>query len=303
MAEEVKPKISGEYKAIDADYRRKVALVNARPKIETASLVLWAGFDIGLILAFVFGILFYVVSGSFTELRTSASIFANVPTTHTDVMRRAPAPLLLEDAKSASVVSGKYDLFASAENPNAEWYATFDYSFVYDGGETELMSGFMNPGDRRLLAAINLPLERRPASLRLVVQNQVWHRVDRHAIASTANFLAERSNITVEKATYTKDVTVGTEQIAQSAITLTNRTAYAYWSPEFLVKLMRGSTVVSLTKITIPEFQSGETRTAEVRWFGEVPPSGTIVLEPLLFYFDRSVYMNPDDETGLDVRR
>lgn len=303
MVEEVKTKISSEYRAIDADYRRKVAIVNARPKLARAGVIFWAGLDSLLLLIFVFGVVMYLVSGSFAESRTTAGLLANVAATHTDVIKAAPTVLQIEDAKSASVTSGKYDVFAAVRNPNSEWYATFDYVFVYEGGQTEVMSGFMNPDDYRLLSAINLPFERRPTSLRLVISNQVWHRVDRHVIADTDIFLAEHANITVEQATYTKDVTLGSEQIARSAITLSNRTAYAYWNPEFLVKLMRGSTVVSLTRISVPEFKSGETRVVEVRWLGEVPPSGTVVLEPLVFYFDPAVYMDPNDETGLDVRR
>lgn len=303
MAKEEVPKLSGEYRAVDAQYRRQVAVVNARPKLEMGAFVFWALADGVMILAFILGVLFYVVSGSFADSRSSSSIFANVQSTHASVIRAAPTALDLQEAKTASVMAGKYDLFATVENRNAEWYATFDYVFVYDGGQTEPISGFVNPGDKRLLAAINLPLERRPSGLRLVTSNLVWHRVDRHAIANTAAFLTEHSGIAVDEATYAKDLTVGAEQLARSTITLNNQTAYAYWNPEFLVKLMRGSTVVSVTKISLPEFKAGERRTTEVRWFGEVPPSGTISVEPLIFYFDPAVYMNPGDETGQDVRR
>jgi hypothetical protein len=307
MAEEVKPvqapKVSGEYRAIDSRYRRDVALVNARPKLETAALVLWAALDIALILTFVFGVLFYIVSGAFRDARTSASILNNVAASHAGVVREAPDGLDIQEAKSASVTSGKYDLYVTVENFNDDWYTTFDYVFEYDGGVTEIYQGFLNPNEKRLLTAINISAERRPSGIRVSLQNQVWHRVDKHAIPNTAQFLSDRSNITVDLASYSKDVVVGEEQLGRSTIVLTNRTAYSYWSPEFLVKLMRGSTVVSLTKIVVPEFTSNETRELEVRWFGEVPPSGTISIEPLIFYFDDGVYMDPDDEKGRDVRR
>lgn len=303
MAKEEPTKLSGEYRAVDAEYRRKVAVINARPKLETGAFVFWGALDAAMLLIFVVGVLVYIVSGSFNDARISASILDNVNASHAGVVRAAPEGLALQDAKSASVTAGKYDLFAAVDNPNDEWYATFDYQFVFDGGESGVVSGFVNPGDKRLLSDINVSLDRRPTGLRVVTTNIVWSRVDRHAIPNTDDFLAERIGITLDEATYTKDLTVGAEQVARSTLTFTNQTAYAYWNPEFLVKLMRGSSVVSLSKVAVPELQSGEKRTVEVRWFGEVPPSGTIAVEPQIFYFDESVYMQPGDEPGQDVRR
>ena len=307
MAKEDKPvaqpKISAEYHAIDADYRRKVALVNARPKLELGALGVWLAFDVLMLLVLLFGVVLYIVAGSFVDARMSASILDNVASSQAGVTRAAPAPLDVSDAKSASVVAAKYDFYATIENFNQDWYATFDYVFTYDGGVTVAQPGFVNPAEKRTLAAINESLERRPASVQMTLENFVWHRVDRHAIPDTAQFLTDHANITVDESTYSKDVTLGEDQFGRSSITLTNRTAYAYWEPEFLVKLMRGSTIVSLTKVTVPEFLANETRQVEVRWFGEVPPSGNMSIEPIIPYFESGVYMNPDDETGLDVRR
>ncbi len=302
-AQQVQPKISGEYRAIDSRYRRDVAVVNVRPKLEAAVFGLWAVIDVILMVVFVFGVLLYIVSGAFRDARMSASILDNVSASHAGVMRAAPVGLDIHDAKSSSVSSGKYDLYATVENFNPDWYVTFDYVFVYAGGVTEIYSGFLNPNETRLIAAINENLERRPSGLRLSLQNQVWHRVDGHRVESTAQYLADRANITLDLATYSKDLILGDDQIGRSTLVLTNRTAYAYWNAEFLVKLMRSTSVISLTKISVPEFMSNQTRQFEVRWFGEVPPSASVSVEPLIFYFDQGVYMNPDDENGLDVRR
>lgn len=303
MAEEDKQKLTGEYRAIDSRYRRDVALLEARPKLEAAVLALWGVVDVVCVSAFVLGVVFYIVNGNFVDARQSASILNNVETARANVLRTAPVGLAVQDARAVSVTSGRYDLFVEAENPNPEWYVAFDYYFVYDGGQTGVEHGFLNPGDERFVAAINVPLERRPSGLQMVMSNYVWQRVDRHTIANTERFMAEHENITVESATYTKDLTVGSEQVATSKIVLENRTPFSYWNPAFVVKLMRGSTVVSLTKVTVPKFLANETRTVDVRWFGEVPPSGTLSVEPEIFYFDPTIYMSPGDEMGADVRR
>lgn len=296
-------KLAGEYRAIDSRYRRNVAIVTAKPKLEIAALVFWGAIDIALMIVFVYGVLMYIVSGAFVDARFSASILDNVSSSHAGVVRGAPVGLDVQDPKSASVAAGKYDLFVTVENFNDDWYTTFDYVFEYDGGVTEVYHGFLNPHEKRLVAAMNVASDRRPSGVRVNFQNQVWHRVDKHAIPDPGQYISERSNITVDQATYVKDIAVGEDQFGTSTLVLTNHSAYSYWNPEFLVKLMRGSTVVSLTKVSVPQFMANETRQLEVRWFGEVPPSGTVSLEPMIFYFDQGVYMDPDGENGRDVRR
>jgi hypothetical protein len=250
------------------------------------------------------GVFFYLVSGAFIDVRLAASIGQNISGLHQITERVQPLGLDISNTRQISVSSGRYDFFTQIENLNDEWYATFDYAYVYNGGTTELYSGFVQPNESRFLPALNLETESRPNNVQLKLDNFVWHRVDKHKISDTAQFISERSNITVDQATYTKDIVVGDEQLGRSLLTLTNHSAYAYWNPEFLIKLQRADkSLVSLTKMSIPEFQSNQTRTVEVRWFGQVPPSGTISVEPMIFYFDDRVYMNPDDETGLDVRR
>lgn len=266
--------------------------------------VFWTIVDVSLLFVLLIGVFFYLVSGAFIDVRLAASLGQNASITHALVNRVAPVGLAVGSARQISVVSGKYDFFTEIENVNDNWYATFDYSYTYTGGITETYQGFINPNETRLLPALNQTVVTRPSGLQLSIQDLVWHRVDKHVVADTAQFLAEHANITVDKATYSKDVVVGEEQFGRSTITLTNHTAYAYWSPEFLVKLTRADkSLVSLTKISVPEFQANETREVEVRWFGQVPPSGSISIEPMIFYFDPRVYMNPDDEIGPDVRR
>ncbi len=295
--------LSGQYQSIDSKYKRNVALVTARPKLESAVLVAWGMLDVFLLGVFVFGVVTYIVSGSFADKRLSASLFTNTAAIANGVTRQAPQGLLVDDARVASVMPGKYDLYTTIENPSADWYVTFDYAFVYAGGVTAELPGSLNPGEQRTLAAINTAIESQPRTVKATLSNLVWHRVDKHVVPDPAQFIEDHSNITVEGATYSLDVAIGTEQIARSTITLQNRTPYSYWEPEFLVKLMRGNTVVSLTKVTVPRFVSGETRSVEVRWFGAVPPSASLAVEPAVPYFDPQVYMNPGDESGPDVRR
>ncbi len=294
--EEKNNRLKGEYKNIEGWFKRQLAISQARPKVEQAFFAVWAIFDVILLIVFGWATMTYLSNGSFVDARQSATVLYNVDATGAGASRSAPTPVGFGEAKSASVASGKYDLYSDISNFNDDWYATFDYVFEFGGGVSDIQPGFLNPSETRTLAAINVLANSRPTSLRLRLDNFVWHRVDQHQVKNIQTYLDERTNITLEEATYTKDITVGSDELARSLLTIKNRTAYAYWAPEFLVKLMRGSTVVSITTVTVPEFDAGETRQVEVHWFGAVPETANLSLEPMIPFFDQSVYMNPSSE-------
>ena len=62
-------KLTSEYKAIDSRFRRDVAIVTARPKLEIAFFVAWMVVDVLIILTFIFGVIFYIISGAFEDAR------------------------------------------------------------------------------------------------------------------------------------------------------------------------------------------------------------------------------------------
>jgi hypothetical protein len=207
-----------------------------------------------------------------------------------------PTPLLIDTVKTASVQSGHQDIFAEVTNYNQDWYATFDYSFSYSGGQSESYSGFINPNTTQTLSAVNLEIANRPSGLSLSLANLTWHHIDQRLIPDIAAFLDERDNITVEVPTYATDISLGKENLARASFTLTNRTAYSYWEPVFLVKLSRGSSIIALTTVSVPEFKAGESRPVEVRWFGSLPATASVAVEPLIPYFDDRIYMRPSSE-------
>ena len=294
--EEKNNRLKAEYRSIESWFQRQLAISLARPMIEQAFFIAWAILDGLLIVIFAWVVMAYLSNGSFIDARQSASVLYNVEATGRSADRGAPVPLAVGEAKVSSVEAGKYDIYAEVVNYNPDWYATFDYVFEFGGGVSERVPGFINPDETRLLAAIHTEADSRPTSVSLRLDNFVWSRVDKHTIGNVAEFLEDRNNITLDDATYSKDITVGSDELARTQLTLTNRTAYAYWEPEFLVKLMRGNTIVSLTRVTVPEFKAQETRVVDIRWLGAVPETASIAVEPVIPFFDPEAYMKPSGE-------
>lgn len=285
--------LSAEYRAIEQQYRRDVTMVESRPFLEHAAFFLWLLIDAALLAFFVYTVLLYIVSDSFSDARSLATLVANVPVLHEIVVESSPADLLLSPAKVITSSASGADLGADIENPNADWYATFTYSFKYSTGESTAALGFINPLEKRTLLALAVASTGTVPSAELSVTDLVWHRVDRHAVADVASWLAERNSFSTSGITYSNDIDPTAATLGLTDFTLTNATAYSYWEPKFIVFLEHSGVRAAVTEITVPRFLSGEARQIHVRWVDKIPVSATLVVTPEINYFDETIYMRP----------
>lgn len=295
-------KQGGEFANVERDYHRSVRVVGLRPKLLHAAFFAWALLDAALIIFFLVNVVAYVVSGSFAELRDIATIGQNAGALHDVSLARAAKPMLLGEVHVLARDTGSYDMYAEVENPNAEWYATFDYYFTAGTVHTARTEGSLMPSESRYLLGLNAASDKRPTGADLVVENFVWHRVDRHAIANTAEFLAARSNFVVDASSYSVDVELKDKSIGRSLVTLRNASAYSYGEPAFVVLLKRSGVVVGVNQVTLSNYYTSETREVNVHWFGAVPTSGSVEVVPVINYFDESMYLDPPGEISEDLR-
>ncbi len=292
MAEEAKNTapvnpLSREYQQIEQQYRRDVTLVGARPLLSNLAFLLWLLVDAAMIGFFAYVVVGYVVSDSFTDKRSEAALANNVSSIHATTLATTPQNLLLSSARKISNNATTEDVGADVENPNKDWYATFTYSFSSAGTPID---GFINPLEKRTLLGLALPLA---ASPEFSLSNLTWHRVDRHSVPDTASWLALRNSFAVSGIVYSNDIDPTAAQLGRTDFTLTNSSAYSYWSPKFIVMLQTGTNPVAVTEITVPRFLAGEARQINVRWVDKIPTSATMVVVPEINYFDSSIYMEP----------
>jgi hypothetical protein len=288
--------LAGEYKAIEGAYRRDVTILEARPKVEQAAFILWGMVDAILLIIFVIAVPVYIVSGSFTDSRQAASILANSANRHALVLAQAPESLDVGTARAIAGDTGTSDFVADATNPNANWYVTFSYTFSYDGGETEPVQSFLNPGESRPLIALHVETTGTAKSSQIILRDIAWHRVNRHDIPDTAAFLAERNDFPVSNIVSAADIVIERSTVARTDFTVQNRTAYSYWEPKFIILLVRGGNTVAIQEVTANEFMAAETRNMSVRWFQTVPAGANVKIVPAINFFDTGVYMNPSGE-------
>jgi hypothetical protein len=206
---------------------------------------------------------------------------------------------------SAKVVQGtptSYDFFATVKNPNADWYATFTYSFSAGSILSRTEEGFVMPGESAYLLSLGVKADSRPSSPSISIENLVWHRVNHHDAPDVSAWLENHGNFLVTTPTYAADIALASASIGRTTFTVTNASAYSYWEPQFTVVLERAGAVVGVSQATLSQFMAGEVRNAEVRWYGDIPLTATATVIPRINFFDTSVYMSPQGSQGIDPR-
>lgn len=292
--------LATEYAQIERDYRRKVTFLEARPKVEQAFFIAFFIVDTLLILFALATVGLYVLNGSFADIRLAATTSLNARFTRAASLSLAPQPLVGGTVSILDIGGGRYDLYASVENPNAYHVVEFEYGFMTDSGEVRMMEGFANPGETVVLTQYAFTSQGRPQNARLVLEDVSFSLIDRSEVRDIDDYLEKHRAFSIDQTAFTPDALNASSSTA--TFTVTNRSSYSYWEPEFQVSLMRGSSVVALTSVTIPRFMSGETRDVQVRFFGTLPATATVMVTPVIPFFDPQAYMSPRGAQLQDIR-
>lgn len=183
--------------------------------------------------------------------------------------------------------NNRYDLAAVVKNLNTNRYARFGYRFVGEGFATPVFRGVLIPGQETVLTALGQELSARPRGAQLEFSDFVWTRISKHDVPDPASYVAERIAFAVADASYV----LGPP--ARSSFAITNNTAYSYWQVVAVVLLKRGSTVVGVNTVTIPQFRSGESRSIELTWFDTVSTASGVEVRLQVDIFDPTSFMPP----------
>lgn len=221
---------------------------------------------------------------------------------HENAQSQAAKPITIDDVPLVlHSGEGMIDFLSFATNPNMDWWADVTYHFTYAGDQaTDTASTILYPGDHRPLPVVAVASQG-VASAKLVIDNVAWHRIDTHAIPDPASWLTDRLSFSVTDAVY-ESLALGKETIGHSTFTITNNTAYGYWSVPLVVMLKRGSSVIGVSTTSIDTFTAGHAQTVDMNWFVTLPSVTSIDVVPLVNVFDPASYLAPEGVGGVDSR-
>ncbi len=183
----------------------------------------------------------------------------------------APKPITPSQTSVFQATEKRLDFLVEIMNPNTTWWAEFDYQFDNAGERTPLHRGYILPSSKRYLTELGYESKSQSRTGTLVVENIQWHRLDPNAVQRDyAAFAASRLQFSIDKPTYTRDLTIGTQTVGQSQFTVVNESAYGYWNPSITVVLFRGTTPVAATTIQRSDIKGGESVPMTVNWFENI---------------------------------
>jgi hypothetical protein len=286
-----------EEKEFQAFYKREVWWLEHRAKLKKIGLGIFLFIDL---VAFLFaGWKFldaYAISFDAEKRSLVALVVSGQAELRAFSQKTAPAPLALGAA--GAVPSGdelNYDLYGTLTNPNSDWSATFHYAFKLKGGQTAEQSGFILPGEEKVLVAFKTTTAR-SAEVDLLLSEVEWRRLDPHVISDYESWAAEH-RLTISEAAFSRQ-----DNAAVVSFVVKNQTAYSFWQPSFLVVLWRGGTVGGLIRLSTTEIASGQTKTLSARWFGAAPAVSKINVYPEINLLDPDAYSSLEGESSLDSR-
>lgn len=291
---------TSELQQIEKEFRREVAITQARPVINRAVSILWLAIDVGLV-----GLLFvitvgYLVSGQWKDRSSAAGLVANLSSIHFAAQERAAQALFVGESIVLGSQNG-YDFVAQVQNPNEDWFAQFDYVFADGTQESDKHTGFLFPGETRHFIALNEPLSSVSSEVEMIISDLTWQRLDAHLVDDVDTWYIRHHDFTFSNIEHST-VQVGDRRVVRSSFTVKNESPYGYWSAPFLLILERNGMPVGVHQVSIAGFEIGEARDVSVNWFDETPASGDLIIEPMINYLDDDVYMSLTPDATLDTR-
>ncbi len=214
----------------------------------------------------------------------------------------AAQDLVVDSEKVISTGSGRYDIYASIENPNADWWAEFTYVFGSDFGNGVTQRGFILPGEAKPLMELAREEDVPISSVEVELTDVLWHRVDHHVVGDYQLWADARLDLRIEDAEFTKQTNFDDEIFGRTTFTVVNDSAYSYFDPVMYVILKKSSSVVGIHRTTFKELNSGQRQEVVLNWFGTLPSAGTVEVIPELQLFDLSTYKALEGESTRDTR-
>lgn len=288
-----------EYKRF---YRFSLWWVNHRALLRRIGFGLFITFDALLLLWAGWHLLdAYAISYSSDERAVAQMVAIGQPDLNSYTQARAAEDVIQDDVSVFSTGNDRYDLYTVLENPNEDWWATFEYAFEVSDEQTSWEQGFVLPSGVAYLTDLGVDSAVPIRDADLVLQNWTWRRLDHHLITDYEVWHEDRMNFVVENMSFETEDTFD-ETFGRTSFTILNDTAFGYYDISLLVLLKRGTSVVGVNKTTLSSLDSGEQASVDLSWFGTLPNVSQVEVVPILPLFDVSTYKPAEGESTLDTR-
>ncbi len=271
----------------DKDIQLAGFFVRAKPVMRRVGLIVLIVLDVVLILSGLYYWGQYFAQSRIMNQQSTIA-FVDSSTQAASAARSAVQPKSLQSV-AVKILEGSgetRDFIALVENPNARWQARISYSFAGQG-QTDVRSAVISPGERRVLGVYGSP--EKMSSARLVFDNIVWDRVDRHEVDDMSEFTAERLQVPIENPLYLNaDADVDTDRVT---FTIKNDSPFSYFSVRVAAVMYFGNDIVGVEEVDISPFRSGDSQDIEIHTRSRGVKPTKIEVLPHVNIFDEAAYI------------
>lgn len=247
--------------------------------------------DLGLVIYSSFGVGLDFLSFGKRKQQELELLHSEIPL---DLSRLANKPQDLQLGGVDLLRTGAVtDVLARVQNPNPSWTAQFSYTVGLGDNVERADDGFLLPGEERPFFHSFRNAE---GGVVFNIDKLSWRRVDAHEISDFNAWRDERLNFEIKNARFNPAAVSATgtqEQVGRAQFTISNKSAFSYFEPKFLVLLYRGSRLVGIQSAVVTNFKSGETREVELSWVDHIGAVSNIEIVPAINIMDEGVYLKP----------
>ena len=292
-----------EEKEFKRFYKLSLWWVENRALLKKIGIGTLIAFDAVLLLFILWNVLdVMAINYGKEQLEVEKAVVLNQSDLHSYTLANAAAALENDVVRVFSIGGDRYDFYTSLTNVNSDWWAEFTYKFVYSGGETEPMQGFILPNQEKPVVSLAHEFDQ---SIRVGTFEFVdvdWHRVDNKLISDYEDWSSNRLDIEISNQKHTRETQFENQTFGRTSFVASNNTAYSYYDPVFYILLKRGSSVVGVNQATFQSFESGKNEDVVVNWFGTLPSVSNVDIFLDLNIFDIKTYKPLTGETSFDTR-
>lgn len=205
----------------------------------------------------------------------------------------SPQALSVGDVQLFSSSENRSDLLVEIKNPNPDYYAAFDYSFVINGSTTVPMKGFILPGSGKYVMQLGLAWPENISTVGFSLGEVRWRRVNRHQIEDWEAYKQSRMAFEIVEPTIAAaDASGLTEKLNISEISfgISNKSPFNYYRVPLNIFIYSFDRVVGVYQATVDNFNSGESRNLKFNYPGMTDRVDRVEVVPDLDIMDQGIY-------------
>jgi len=238
--------------------------------------------------------LYYLTSFLLVGLRQDRENLLSLTTTSFErIQADYEVNFKVEPAKVLSSGEGRYDLTAKVTNNNDNVWVHFDYYFYVNGQVIGRGRGFAFPHEEKFVMALNQPLAVPALEAKLVIENDLWAKINRHNIPDWQQFRDSHLDFLVRDKIFVSAVQSGLTEslfVNQLSFNITNQTPYNYRRLPLDIILYSGNQVVGVNQYFVNDFTPRQKVEASMNIIGNLPPVDRIEVLPNINLLSPDIY-------------